>query len=52
MRFFSSASGKHRLNSLCILEQLGRAWDQALRAYLADLQLAYRMLRDPHFQLD
>ena len=42
-----------------ILEQLGRTWDQtlatkgqALRAYLADLQLAYRMLRDPNFQLD
>ena len=42
-----------------ILEQLGRTWDQtlatkgqALRAYLEDLQLAYRMLRDPSFQLD
>jgi uncharacterized membrane protein YkvA (DUF1232 family) len=42
-----------------ILEQLGRTWDhvlatkgQSLKAYLADLQLAYRMLRDPHFQLD
>jgi len=42
-----------------ILEQLGRTWDQALatkgqalRAYLADLQLAYKMLRDPNFQLD
>src|SRR5262245_20577494 len=42
-----------------ILERLGRTVDQtfatkgqALRAYLADLQLAYRMLRDPNFQLD
>jgi uncharacterized membrane protein YkvA (DUF1232 family) len=42
-----------------ILEQLGRTMDQtlatkgqSLRAYLADLQLAYKMLRDPHFQLD
>jgi uncharacterized membrane protein YkvA (DUF1232 family) len=42
-----------------ILEQIGRTWDQtlatkgqALKAYLADLQLAYRMLRDPAFQLD
>jgi uncharacterized membrane protein YkvA (DUF1232 family) len=42
-----------------ILEPLGRTLDQtlatkgqSLKAYLADLQLAYRMLRDPHFQLD
>jgi uncharacterized membrane protein YkvA (DUF1232 family) len=41
------------------LEQIGRKWDetlstkgQALKTYLADLQLAYKMLRDPHFQLE
>ena len=41
-----------------ILEQLGRKWDETistkghgLKAYLADLQLAYKMLRDPHFQI-
>jgi uncharacterized membrane protein YkvA (DUF1232 family) len=41
------------------LEQIGRTWEetlstkgQALKAYLADLQLAYKMLRDPHFQME
>lgn len=41
------------------LEQLGRAWDQtlamkvqSLQAYLADLQLAYKMLRAPNLQLE
>lgn len=41
-----------------VLEQLGRKWDEAvstkgqgLKTYLADLQLAYKMLRDPHFQI-
>jgi uncharacterized membrane protein YkvA (DUF1232 family) len=41
-----------------VLEQLGRTWDEAvstkgqgLKTYLADLQLAYKMLRDPHFQI-
>lgn len=41
------------------LEQIGRKWDetvstkgQALKAYLEDLQLAYKMLRDPNFQLE
>ena len=42
-----------------ILEQIGRKWDEivstkgsSLKAYLADLQLAYKMIRDPHFQID
>ena len=41
-----------------ILDQLGPQWreflatkGQGLKAYLEDLQLAYTMLRDPHFQL-
>ena len=41
------------------LEQIGHKWDeivatkgQALKTYLADLQLAYKMLRDPNFQID
>ena len=41
------------------LEQLGQKGDerlaptgQALKTYLQDLQLAYTMLRDPHFQID
>lgn len=41
------------------LEQLGHKWDellatkgQALKTYLQDLQLAYTMLRDPHFQIE
>jgi uncharacterized membrane protein YkvA (DUF1232 family) len=40
------------------LEQIGHKWDetistkgQALKAYLDDLKLAYKMLRDPNFQL-
>src|SRR5262245_23718479 len=41
-----------------VLEQLGHKWDetvstkgQGLKTYLEDLQLAYKMLRDPHFQI-
>ena len=41
------------------LEQIGHTWEetlstkgQALKTYLADLQLAYKMLRDPNFQLE
>jgi uncharacterized membrane protein YkvA (DUF1232 family) len=41
------------------LERIGRQWDeflatkgQGVKAYLADLQLAYKMLRDPKFQID
>lgn len=41
------------------LKHIGRKWDeiiatkgQSLKAYLADLQLAYKMLRDPTFQMD
>ena len=41
-----------------VLERLGRRWDetvatkgQGLKTYLEDLQLAYTMLRDPHFQI-
>ena len=41
-----------------ILGQLGSKWreflagkGQGLKAYVEDLQLAYKMLRDPHFQI-
>src|SRR5262245_18218427 len=41
------------------LEQIGQQWEgflatkgQGVKAYLADLQLAYQMLRDPQFQID
>jgi uncharacterized membrane protein YkvA (DUF1232 family) len=40
------------------LDRLGPKWSeflagkgQGLKAYLEDLQLAYKMLRDPHFQI-
>jgi uncharacterized membrane protein YkvA (DUF1232 family) len=40
------------------VERLGPKWSeflaakgQGLKAYVDDLQLAYRMLRDPHFQI-
>jgi len=40
------------------LERLGPKWSeflagkgQGLKTYLEDLQLAYKMLRDPHFQI-
>jgi uncharacterized membrane protein YkvA (DUF1232 family) len=40
------------------LDRLGPTWSaflagkgQGLKAYVDDLQLAYRMLRDPHFQI-
>jgi uncharacterized membrane protein YkvA (DUF1232 family) len=41
------------------LEHIGRKWDeivatkgQSLKEYWGDLQLAYKMLRDPSFQMD
>jgi uncharacterized membrane protein YkvA (DUF1232 family) len=41
------------------LEHIGRKWDetlstkgQALKTYVEDLKLAYKMLRDPNFQLE
>ena len=41
-----------------ILDRLGPKWreflagkGQGLKAYVEDLQLAYKMLRDPHFQM-
>ena len=41
------------------LERIGQQWDaflatkgQGVKAYLGDLQLAYKMLRDPQFQID
>ena len=41
-----------------VLDQIGPKWQeflstkgQGLKTYLEDLQLAYKMLRDPHFQV-
>jgi uncharacterized membrane protein YkvA (DUF1232 family) len=41
------------------LEPIGHQWDaflatkgQGVKTYLADLHLSYKMLRDPHFQID
>jgi uncharacterized membrane protein YkvA (DUF1232 family) len=41
------------------LDQIGQKWDtflatkgQGVKSYLGELQLAYKMLRDPNFQID
>jgi uncharacterized membrane protein YkvA (DUF1232 family) len=41
------------------LEKIGHKWDefittkgQGVKSYLGELQLAYKMLRDPNFQID
>ena len=45
-------------NCCDVLDRLGPKWSeflagkgQGLKTYLEDLQLAYKMLRDPHFQM-
>jgi uncharacterized membrane protein YkvA (DUF1232 family) len=55
---FTNSQWKAHAEQPGALEQIGHKWDetiatkgQALKAYLADLQLAYKMLRDPTFQL-
>jgi uncharacterized membrane protein YkvA (DUF1232 family) len=56
---FNHSAWQEQANKPGTLERIGRTWDefvatkgQGMKAYLADLQLAYKMLRDPHFQLD
>jgi uncharacterized membrane protein YkvA (DUF1232 family) len=56
---FQQSEWKAQAEKPGTLEQIGHRWDemvatkgQALKTYLQDLQLAYKMLRDPNFQLD
>jgi uncharacterized membrane protein YkvA (DUF1232 family) len=56
---FTNSQWKAQAEKPGTLEQLGHKWDatlaakgQSLKAYLEDLKLAYRMLRDPQFQLE
>jgi uncharacterized membrane protein YkvA (DUF1232 family) len=56
---FTNSQWKAQAEQPGALEQIGHKWDetlstkgQALKTYLADLQLAYKMLRDPNFQID
>jgi uncharacterized membrane protein YkvA (DUF1232 family) len=56
---FTNSTWKAHAEKPGTLEQIGQKWDatlatkgQALKAYLDDLKLAYRMLRDPSFQLE
>jgi uncharacterized membrane protein YkvA (DUF1232 family) len=55
---FTNSTWRTQAERPGILEQLGHKWDetvstkgQGLKTYLADLQLAYKMLRDPQFQI-
>jgi uncharacterized membrane protein YkvA (DUF1232 family) len=55
---FTNSTWRAQAERPGILEQLGRKWDetvstkgQGLKTYLADLQLAYKMLGDPQFQI-
>jgi uncharacterized membrane protein YkvA (DUF1232 family) len=56
---FTNSTWQAQAEQPSALEHIGRKWDeivatkgQSLQAYWADLQLAYRMLRDPHFQME
>ena len=56
---FTNSQWKAQAEKPGALEQIGHKWDevlstkgQGLKAYLGDLQLAYKMLRDPNFQLE
>lgn len=56
---FTQSKWKEQAEKPDTLEQIGRKWDetistkgQALKAYLEDLKLVYKMLRDPNFQLE
>lgn len=58
-KIFTQSEWRAQAEKPGTLEQLGHKWDetlstkgQALKAYVEDLKLAYRMLRDPHFQLE
>jgi uncharacterized membrane protein YkvA (DUF1232 family) len=56
---FTNSTWKAQAEKPGTLEQLGHKWDetlatkgQSLKTYLDDLKLAYKMLRDPYFQLE
>ena len=56
---FTHSQWKTQAEQPGALEQIGHKWDetistkgQALKTYLEDLKLAYKMLRDPNFQLE
>jgi len=56
---FKNSTWKAQAEQPGTLEQIGHKWDeivstkgQALKTYLGDLQLAYKMLRDPQFPLE
>ena len=58
-KIFTQSEWRAQAEKPGTLEQLGHKWDetlstkgQALKTYLEDLKLAYRMLRDPNFQLE
>ena len=56
---FKNSTWKAQAEQPGTLEKIGHKWDeivatkgQALKTYLGDLQLAYKMLRDPQFALE
>jgi uncharacterized membrane protein YkvA (DUF1232 family) len=56
---FQQSEWKAQAEKPGTLEQIGHKWDetlstkgQALKGYLEELKLAYKMLRDPNFQLE
>ena len=56
---FTHSQWKTQAEQPGVLEKIGHKWDetlstkgQALKTYLEDLKLAYKMLRDPNFQLE
>jgi uncharacterized membrane protein YkvA (DUF1232 family) len=56
---FTHSQWKAQAEQPGALEQIGHKWEetlstkgQALKRYWADLQLAYKMLRDPNFQIE
>jgi uncharacterized membrane protein YkvA (DUF1232 family) len=57
-KIFTDSTWQAQAERPDILGQLGSKWreflagkEQGLKAYVEDLQLAYKMLRDPHFQI-
>jgi len=58
-QIFDDPAWKHQAQQPGILEQIGRRLDamlagksQSLQRYIADIKLAYAMVRDPGFHLD
>jgi uncharacterized membrane protein YkvA (DUF1232 family) len=55
---FKNSAWREQAERPDMLDRLGPKWSaflagkgQGLKAYVDDLQLAYKMLRDPHFQM-